>query len=199
MDDERHDALRLSVAQFRALGHPLRHRIVNVLRQRPATLGQLTSALRSSKGTVGYHLRVLREAGLVRVKETRQVRGGTEEYLDLVSRHFDLDDIEEGGTELLFRSALAEMLPAPPRRENHTELRHLWLTPDEADRLAARLQDRAAEPPSSPDDPQSRAYGLLVSLYPADIPRLPADERDSQDVASRAARTAKHRGVSRDR
>ncbi len=177
MDDERHEALRLSAAQFKALGHPLRHRVVNVLRQRPATLSQLTSALQSSKGTMGYHLRVLRETGLVRVAETRQVRGGTEEYLDLVSRSFDLHDIEEGGTESLFRAAMAEMLPAPSGRENHAVLRHLWLTPEEADELAARLHKRAHEAHSSPTDPRSEAYGLLVSLHPADIPRLPDEPK----------------------
>ena len=177
MDQERHDALRLSAAQFKALGHPLRHRVVNVLRQRPATLSQLTSALRSSKGTMGYHLRVLREAGLVRVAETRQVRGGTEEYLDLVSRSFDLRDIEEDGAESLFRAAMADMLPARIDREKRTELRHLWLTPEEADTLAARLQERAHEAHSSPQDPRSEAYGLLVSLHRADIPRLPDEPK----------------------
>lgn len=34
--------------------------------------------LDSGKGTVAYHLRVLRDAGPVRVAELRQVRGGTE-------------------------------------------------------------------------------------------------------------------------
>jgi len=39
-----------SPAQFRALGHPLRHRLFNLLRQRPATLAQLAAALGSTKG-----------------------------------------------------------------------------------------------------------------------------------------------------
>lgn len=183
MDDARHDALRLSSAQFKALGHPLRHRVVNLLRQRPATLGQLASALGSSKGTVGYHLRVLREAGLVRLARTRKVRGGTEQYFALVSHGFDLDGVDgEAAAEILFRSALEEMLPGGA---GHTVLRHLWLTPEEAGELAARLHDRAAASRSSADVPDSEAYGLLVSLYPADIPKLPAEREDREGSGSR--------------
>lgn len=51
----------------------------DVLRQRPATLRQLAEAPGLAKGTVSYQLRVLREAGLVRLAGTRHVRGGTEE------------------------------------------------------------------------------------------------------------------------
>ncbi|WP_405844464.1 DUF2218 domain-containing protein [Streptomyces platensis] len=43
-----------------------------------------------SKGTIGYHVRVLREAGLVQPAETRQVRGGTEQYFALVSHGFKM-------------------------------------------------------------------------------------------------------------
>ncbi len=42
--DQDHLVLR-SAEQFKALGHPIRHRMVNVLRQRPATLRQLATVL----------------------------------------------------------------------------------------------------------------------------------------------------------
>lgn len=161
-----------SPAQFKALGHPMRHRMVNVLRQRPATLSQLTSALGMTKGTVSYHLRVLREAGFVRLADTRQVRGGTEQHFALVSRGFKFDD--EIGPKFLFNAAMAEMLPARPGQADDTILRHLWLTPDEAHALAAQLRKQGAQPHSG--DPGREAYGLLISLYRADIPKLPTDE-----------------------
>ncbi|MEW9530544.1 ArsR/SmtB family transcription factor [Microbispora sp. NPDC049125] len=164
-----------SAAQFKALGHPVRHRMVNVLRQRPATLSQLTSALGSTKGTIGYHVRVLREAGLVRLAGTRQVRGGTEQYFALVSRGFKLDDDADAGTEFLLNAALAEMLPARPGEPGHTVLRHLWLAPDEARAMAARLQEYVTEPLPA-DSSRGEAYGLLLSLYRADIPALPPDD-----------------------
>ncbi|MFJ5552130.1 ArsR/SmtB family transcription factor [Streptomyces sp. NPDC093225] len=173
-DDEGHLVLS-SPEQFKALGHPMRQRMVNVLRQRPATLRQLAGALGMSKGTIGYHVRVLREAGLVRLTETRRVRGGTEQYFALAGKSFKLDRGAEVGPEFLINAALGEMLPNAPDRISHTSLRHLWLTEDEARALDLRLRALAAEP--HPADPaHGEAYGLLLSLFPADVPNLPPDD-----------------------
>ncbi|WP_432934185.1 ArsR/SmtB family transcription factor [Microbispora sp. CA-135349] len=169
-------------AQFKALGHPVRHRIVNLLRQRPATLGELATALRAAKGTVGYHIRVLREAGIVHLAGTRHVRGGTEQTLALVSRGFRLHEEATAGPGFLIRAALDEMLPARPGQAEHTLLNHLWLTQDEARALITKLRALLPPPggtPSSAGEP----YGLLLSLYPADIPTLPS--RPSGESASR--------------
>ena len=173
-----------SPEQFKALGHPLRHRLVNLLRQRPATLRQLGDALGVAKGTVAHHLGVLQDAGLVHVTGTRQVRGGTEQYLGLVHHAFAFED-GTLGAEFLYRSALAETLPERPEGPENTGLRHLWLTAAEARELLARL-DRAAPEPAAPRPAgpaaggpaaagEAEAYGLLISLYRADIPLLPAD------------------------
>ncbi|MFG2820721.1 ArsR/SmtB family transcription factor [Kitasatospora sp. NPDC048365] len=162
-------------AQFKALGHPVRHRMVNVLRQRPATLRQLAEALGVAKGTVGYHVRVLQDAGLVRVAETRQVRGGTEQYFGPAGAGFRLAD--GIGPEFLFNAALAEMLPERGDGREHTLLRHLWLTPDQARALTTRLQSHADEPcGTGGPTPDAEPYGLLLSLFRADIPSLAPDE-----------------------
>ncbi|GAA4256779.1 hypothetical protein GCM10022255_070980 [Dactylosporangium darangshiense] len=42
----------------------------------------LAAALGAAKGTVGYHMRILLEAGLVRIAHARTVRGGTEQYFE---------------------------------------------------------------------------------------------------------------------
>jgi DNA-binding transcriptional ArsR family regulator len=160
-------------AQFKALGHPVRHRIVNVLRQRPATLRQLASALGLAKGTVSFHVGVLREAGLVLVAATHQVRGGTEQRFALVSGDFRFGEDAAAGPELLLQAAAAEVLPGRGDEGGQTMLRHLWLTCEQAAALVAELHDYA-ERPRTEDRAQGDAYGLLVSLYRADIPRLPA-------------------------
>ena len=158
-------------AHFKALGHPVRHRIVNVLRQRPATLGQLASATGLAKGTISFHMRVLRKAGLVQIAGTRHVRGGTEQHFALVSTGFRLPG--DAGAEFLVQAALAEMLPAGGSESGRTVLRHLWLSEQQARALAAQLEDFVTQ--KSPADAVSgEAYGLLLSLYRADIPRLPA-------------------------
>ncbi|MER5932357.1 winged helix-turn-helix domain-containing protein [Streptomyces sp. NPDC002054] len=173
-DEQDHLVLR-SPEQFKALGHPVRHRMVNAFRQRPATLRQLAHALGMSKGTIGYHVRVLREAGLVRLAETRQVRGGTEQYFALVSKSFKLHQDAAVGPEFLINAALGEMLPGGPGQASHTALRHLWLTEAEAHALEARLRAMAAEP--HPTDPaHGEPYGLLFSLFRANVPSLPPDD-----------------------
>ncbi|MFF5204494.1 ArsR/SmtB family transcription factor [Streptosporangium sp. NPDC000396] len=161
--------------QFKALGHPLRHRLLNVLHQRPATLGQLAAALGSAKGTVGYHVKVLREAGLVCLVETRQVRGGTEQYYAPVSRSLRHHEDAAVGVEFIVKAALAEMLPRGPGQAELTALHHLWLTPADAHALVARLREfgeREQQPAAAGREP----YGLLFSLYPADIPILPPED-----------------------
>lgn len=173
-DEQGHLVLR-SAEQFKALGHPARHRMVNVLRQRPATLRQLADVLGMSKGTIGYHVRVLREAGLVRLTESRQVRGGTEQYFALVSHGFKLDEDAPVGPEFLVNAALGEMLPSGPGEASHTALRHLWLTDAEAHALEARL--RAMASASHPTDTaHGKPYGLLVTLFRANVPSLPPDD-----------------------
>src|ERR1700684_2968059 len=94
-----------SPAHFKALAHPVRHRIVNVLRQRPATLRQLASALGLAKGTVSFHVGVLRDAGLIRLAGTRPVRGGTEQRFALVSGGFRLPEDAAGAAFLLQAAA----------------------------------------------------------------------------------------------
>jgi DNA-binding transcriptional ArsR family regulator len=177
-------------AHFKALGHPVRHRIVNVLRQRPATLRQLASALGLAKGTVSFHVGVLRDAGLVRLAETHQVRGGTEQRFALVSRGFRFDQDATAGAEFLLQAAAAEMLPAHGEETDRTVLRHLWLSPRQAAALAAQLHDYANQP--RPEDADhGEAYGLLISLYRADIPRLPEGGDGDEGHPGMAAMVAK--------
>jgi DNA-binding transcriptional ArsR family regulator len=210
-----------SPEQFKALGHPVRHRLVNLLRQRSATLRQLGDTLGLAKGTVAHHLGVLQDAGMVHVVETRRVRGGTEQYLGLVHETFAFED-GALGADFLYRSALAEILPERPGGPEKTTLRHLWLTADQARDLLRTLEraaalegsgrppvrsgargaaadevddgrddnhtnsraDRGTDPSAEgAGDPgtdpggagETGAYGLLISLYRADIPLLPPD------------------------
>jgi DNA-binding transcriptional ArsR family regulator len=211
-----------SPEHFKALGHPVRHRVVNVLRQRPATLRQLTEALSLAKGTVAYHVGILQQANMVHVVETRRVRGGTEQYLSLVSNSFTFED-RTLAAEFLYASARAEMLPERPEGAEQTSLRHLWLTPAQARALWAALHraattaadglgaadpdtetDLATDPETgtetdaasgtesgteyegarAPEPADDEAYGLLISLYRADIPLLPPDETTTRTDAT---------------
>jgi DNA-binding transcriptional ArsR family regulator len=54
---------------FRAIADPTRREILNLLRQRPLTVGEIASNFHTSRPAVSKHLRLLKSAGLVIVHE----------------------------------------------------------------------------------------------------------------------------------
>src|SRR4051794_41936106 len=60
---------------FEVLAEPTRRRILDLLRDRERSVGELVDQLTLSQPGVSKHLRVLREAGLVRVRQDAQRRG----------------------------------------------------------------------------------------------------------------------------
>ena len=92
-----------------ALADPHRRAMLGLLRERPRAVGELVDALALSQPSTSKHLRVLREAGLVAVRQDAQrrwyeLRPGPlaevdawlapyrwlwEERLDVLGRHLD--------------------------------------------------------------------------------------------------------------
>ena len=69
---------------LQALGDGSRRTILEMLREHPATAGELADALPIARPGVSRHLRVLREAGLVSVEQDAQRRIYTLEPAALV-------------------------------------------------------------------------------------------------------------------
>ncbi|WP_369242095.1 ArsR/SmtB family transcription factor [Streptomyces sp. R21] len=152
--------------QFAALSHPLRQRLLFALGHRPATTSQLAAQLDAKKGNVAHHLKVLREAGLVHIAETRQVRGGTERYYQRTARHMVVAEPQAAGTAAML-AAVAQELDRSPA-ETQLTLRHLRLSPAKAGELGetlAQLVDEAEE--DAEDQP---VHGVLVALYQQALP-----------------------------
>ena len=61
-------------AVLQALADPHRRTVLDALRDRPATVGVLAELLPIARPGVSRHLRVLREAGLVEVRQEAQFR-----------------------------------------------------------------------------------------------------------------------------
>ena len=59
---------------FDVLAEPVRRRILDLLLERPRLVGELTEQLGLSQPGTSKHLRVLRDAGLVRVRPDAQRR-----------------------------------------------------------------------------------------------------------------------------
>jgi DNA-binding transcriptional ArsR family regulator len=62
------------VEVFEALAEPIRRRIVELLAEEERSAGELAGHFRVSRPAVSKHLRVLREAGVVQVREEAQKR-----------------------------------------------------------------------------------------------------------------------------
>jgi DNA-binding transcriptional ArsR family regulator len=61
-------------ATFEVLAEPTRRRILDLLRERPRSVSELVDRLPTSQPGTSKHLRVLRDAGLVRVRHDAQRR-----------------------------------------------------------------------------------------------------------------------------
>lgn len=57
---------------YEALADPTRRRILDLLRERPRMVGELVDLLETSQPGVSKHLRVLREVGVVQVRQDAQ-------------------------------------------------------------------------------------------------------------------------------
>lgn len=159
--------------QYQAFGHPLRLRLMFALGRRPATISQLAAELGSRKGNIAHHLKVLRDAGLVRVGHTRQVRGGTEQYWTLpipatppiderTARRFDFAGGDTTVHSVLALRVVADEVAASPE-DPFVVLRQLRLTRAQVDELTAALT-RLAQDLGEAAGGEPR-YGLLLGLY----------------------------------
>lgn len=157
---EEDDVARVTTPeQFKALGHPVRHRLLFALGQGgQATISQLAAALGSNKGNIAHHLKVLTDAGLAVPAGTRQVRGGTERYYRRAHRALQFHDAAT--TQVAFSAIAAEIAAAEP--EPFLIMRTLRLNPRHVGQITAALQGLADEKNDADDDPR---YGLLLGLY----------------------------------
>jgi DNA-binding transcriptional ArsR family regulator len=100
---------------FEVLAEPTRRHILDLLRERPRLVGELSTELGLSQPGTSKHLRVLRDTGLVKVRAEAQrrwyeldpaplaevdawlapYRWMWEDRLDALERHLDADSPEE--------------------------------------------------------------------------------------------------------
>jgi DNA-binding transcriptional ArsR family regulator len=70
----------------RAIGHPLRLRLLTIFNERVASPSDLAVELGEPIGNVSYHTRILARLGCVELVKTKQVRGAVEHYYRAVVR-----------------------------------------------------------------------------------------------------------------
>lgn len=166
--------------QMKALGHDLRMEIVALLGQRAATVSELAAALETPVGTVGHHLGVLEDAGLVHVVRTEQIRGITAKWYRRTAATFVFDDTT--AKEPLVEDVDAwrqRVLPRPRPDAIDTSVDTVRFARIPEARLAEwteRLVALSAEFGTQPLG-GDRVYALALALYQADRPSLPDEEQ----------------------
>ena len=81
-------ALQESVAQLRALAHPLRLRLIELFGEAPRTTMQVAELLGQPPTRLYHHVNALERAGLLQLRETRPKRGTTEKWYQAVAQSF---------------------------------------------------------------------------------------------------------------
>ncbi|MBE3557664.1 MAG: winged helix-turn-helix transcriptional regulator [Ktedonobacteraceae bacterium] len=174
-----------SVEQFKAIGDPVRNRILAIIQSRPATAKQLAGILRLSPGTVGHHLQVLEEAGLAKVVARRLVHGIVAKYYTRTARVFVFDvphDVKKD-THVCFdmlteaRDQLVESLEAYPQQEICTgsSFPRMRLSPERARAYAERVRALVDDFVNEEPDPDGQVYSLCTAFFKAP-PSLQGDE-----------------------
>lgn len=168
--------------QFKALFDETRLAIVDLLLERAATTKDLAATLDKPKGTVGHHLSVLEEAGLIRIVRTEMVRAIEAKYYGRVARTYSLLDKADVGFELtpdhFLQSAAVEFAKVEdPSSGTLSTLRYARIPDERADEWVQRLIELAHEFTAETRGGET-TYGLLLAIYPTDRPHLPDPEED---------------------
>lgn len=175
------DTLELTTpAQIRAISDPLRMTILDLLRERAATVSELAGAVGRPKSTVAHHVGVLADAGLVRVVRTRRVRAIDERYYGRTARRvFYVTDLGQGteSTDLPLdfndlAVAAKESAAAYESKRLWGYIRHARIAPERAAEFWGRVEALVDEFDLIPRSGDT-VYGFAVGLYPTDYPTLP--------------------------
>ncbi|NOK70711.1 MAG: helix-turn-helix domain-containing protein [Chloroflexi bacterium AL-W] len=182
-DYEMADVFELTTPeQLKALGDPLRQKILALLLERAATTNQLAKALESPTSTIAHHLKVLHEAGLITIVRTRQVRAITERSYGRVAHTYL--GISSGAEDrrVLAQQLLHHMVEELPHMEDDDELNSVFimrLTKAQAHEFTQHIK-QLTNTTYQPQESGEKQYGLVSILYRADLPQLPADEEDPE-------------------
>jgi len=181
-DYELDDRLELNtLSQVRALADPLRDSVLDLLLERAATVSELAAALQRPKGTVAYHVKVLREAGLVKVVRSRRVRAVQESYYGRTARIVSVGPVKaqnERGEPLTGNylvKAARESAAAHADDDLSAIIRYARIPREHVRTFRRRMFELADEFSRLPRDGE-RTYAFVAGLYPAEHPQLPEPE-----------------------
>ncbi len=182
---------------LKALAGETRLLILDLLLDRAATTSQLADTLDIPKGTVGYHLKVLEAAGLVRIVRTAKVRAMTEKYYGRVGRTIVMGGISDDSDPLyMIHAALRDVRHVEGEALPMFTIRRARVPEERAAEYAAALAELSAEFSAEPRA-GDRVYGMLAGVYPTDLPTFD-DEGEDAEPSVKSPQSSESRGLADD-
>jgi predicted ArsR family transcriptional regulator len=157
-------------AEFKAMAHPLRLRILRLCLHDALTNKQIADRLGQDPATTLHHVRMLCRTGFLTPEPARTgARGALEKPYRATRKSWTLS---VSGTDEMVTSFLAgldalraELLEAGPESIAVNSRLGLRLSPDELTELAAKLEQLIEEYAARPPTPGGASAGLYVTLH----------------------------------
>ena len=168
--------------ELKAMAHPLRSAILDLVLERAATVTELAVALQRPKSTIAHHVAVLVAADMLKVVRTHRVRAIEERFYGRTARLFFVGEVDPADVDPPpwahpLRDALRESDDAYRTDSMWANTRHARISRSQASAFWSRIEDIVSEF-SQLARHGDEVFGLTVALYPTDFPTLPPAEAD---------------------
>jgi len=152
--------LTASVADLRALAHPLRLRIMELFAEGPKTTKRVAELLGQPPTRLYHHVAALERSGLLKLKETRKNRGTVEKWYESIGR--TMGSGAEGGRKRGTTAADRRAIAMTVLEQSRAEVVNAMARRGEEPPLVARLVMSA--PPAMMPQLRQRLYGFLKDV-----------------------------------
>jgi DNA-binding transcriptional ArsR family regulator len=137
-------------AELRAMADPLRATLLDLVLERAATVAELAGAVGRPKITAAHHVKVLVDAGMLRVVRTRRVRAIDERFYGRTARTFyvgqvPLEEVTPPPWTNDLVEAAAESIPAYQADQMRALRRHARISPERAAGFWRRIDEVVRE------------------------------------------------------
>jgi DNA-binding transcriptional ArsR family regulator len=164
-------------ARLKALGHPLRSLILDLVLERAMSVTELAERVRRPRGTVAHHVSLLVDAGLLQVVGTRRVRAVDERFYGRSGYTIYFPDhVHDGDLPFIGDARAIAEFDVPGHEDvGGFTLRRARIAPEAAQEFHDRLMELALEFAAHPKS-GTREYAVYIGVFPTNRPVAPPDE-----------------------
>ncbi|MBB6452651.1 putative ArsR family transcriptional regulator [Salirhabdus euzebyi] len=119
------NVVKITAQQQKLITSAIRIQILHTLIDKPMTAKQVAEKLGKSNGSIHYHMQLLYEGDLLKLVDTKNIRGTTEKYFLAIGTNFTSENETDHIPEIHISSNL--QLSLAERREFLDDLKQLLL------------------------------------------------------------------------